>query len=426
MAKMVTRDEFFKSWTHSLAEDFQQNGVPAASDSWVSEVARIGIEGSESLMAALSHDNALIAAVAGREIRVFDVATSQLLHTLQGHAGHIASLEFHPGGRKLASGSSIHSFERETMVRVWDLDHPDPLPDFDGAAKAATTAAASILLRYWSKEDLESSKLQKNIADLIRVAQTTVDVRHGRAFLGELPHFEARAFSHDGSSLLYLPDRRTAAVLDVDTLTERFRLTGHTDAIMWAETSPDDKVIATSSWDQTVRIWSMESGNAVRVLEGATNQSWSGAFSPDGELIAAGAGDRMVRIWRIDTGELLHTLGGFRDWIRSLSFSLDSLHLAAGAAGGTLRIFNAESGACEQNWQIDSSSHAFLEITEVQYTSRGDLFFRSSEGRIFGYRASKNLKWDFFETRSGNVITSAEGSKLVAALGSSIGIWKIT
>jgi WD40 repeat protein len=178
----------------------------------------------------------------------------------------------------------------------------------------------------------------------------------------------------------------------------------------------------------------MGTGEAIRILAGATVQSWAGAFSPDGEFIAAGAGDQMVRIWRVDTGELLHTLSGFTGWIRSLAFSLDGLQLAAGAAGGTLRVFDLKSGECAQSWQIDvetdRSARSFLEVCGVRYTSRGDLFFCSTEGRIFGYRASQNFKWEFFQpdskgSSSRSIAISADGSKLIAALGSNIGIWNI-
>ncbi|KAJ7458387.1 quinon protein alcohol dehydrogenase-like superfamily, partial [Mycena galericulata] len=333
--KLMNSADFFRAWKHSLSDDFQQGGEPAASyPQWVFELKRVEINGDGGVV-ALSPNNALVATVAGREIRVYDMASSRL-HTLRGHTSHIGKLEFHPGGRKLASHSSL-------------------------------------------------------------TPQMAVDVRKGHALVGQLPPFESRAFSRDGSSILYLPDIINVAVVDVNTITERFRLSGHTDAIMWAETSPDDKVIATSSWDKTVRIWSMESGETIHILEGATNQSWSGAFSPDGQLVAAGAGDEMVRIWRVDTGELLHTLGGFWGWVRSLSFSPDSLHLAAGADQGTLKIFNTKSGEHEQTWQIDVNSMdgSFLEIRGVQYTLRGDLFFTSTEGRIFGYRASQNSKWEF-------------------------------
>ncbi|KAJ6589358.1 quinon protein alcohol dehydrogenase-like superfamily, partial [Mycena capillaripes] len=118
---------------------------------------------------------------------------------------------------------------------------------------------------------------------------------------------DALAFSHDGRFILYLPDRNTVAVVDASTHAERFRLTGHTDSIVWA-----------------------------------------GAWLADGALIAVGAGDNMVRIWRVDTGELLHTLGGFHRWVGSLGFSPDNLQLAAGVGGGTLRVFNVQSGECEQ------------------------------------------------------------------------------
>ncbi|KAJ7302648.1 WD40-repeat-containing domain protein [Mycena albidolilacea] len=397
---------------------------PTASNPWVSELTRIETNGNKAGAVAVSENSTLVATVVEREIRVYGVGSSRLLRTLRGHAGFIKALEFQPGGSKLVSSSALYGCSMEQAVRVWDLDAGAPPNISDDAAKAAVTGASPILLQHWSAEDIESANLREDIAKVILKAQITVDVRNGRAFFGELPSFEARAFSRNGSSLLYLPHRQTVAVADVDTLTERFRLTdnGHTDGVMWAETSPNGTVVATSSWDQTVRIWSMESGKLVHILRGARGQSWAGAFSPNGELVAAGAGDGMVRIWRIDTGELLHTLGNFRGWVRSLSFSPDSRHLAAGAAGGTLKVFNVESGEQELNWQTFAG-----ELLNVQYTFGGDLFFSSTDGSIFGYRASQDSKWEFFEPGSfvGGVKISADGSKLIATVGSSVRIWKI-
>jgi len=427
--------DFFATWKHSLSADFQQDGVPAKSEPWVTETTKIPLNGEGEIgVAVLSEDNSMLAAGVGHDIHVYDMATSQPLHTLRGHAGwKIGNLEFHPGGRKIVAGSSGRTQKIESMVRVWDLDAPArPLDHLDDAVTAAVAAASSTLSQHWSVEDLESTNLQTEIAQIIASGQVAVDVRNGRVLLGTLPSFESRAFSHDGRSLLYLPDRKDVVVLDVDTLTERFRLSGHTDAVMWAETSPADKVVATSCWDKTVRIWSMETGDTIHVLEGATNQSWSGAFSPDGELLAAGAGDKMVRIWRVGTGELVHTLSGFSQWIRSLSFSPDGLHLAAGAAGGTLRVFDVNSGEGEQSWQIDVKTDrfaaSFLEISRVQYTARGDLFFRSSEGRVFGYRTSGNLKWESDEpVLYGWFATSKDGSTIVTPVrdGPNVCIWNI-
>ncbi|KAJ6580678.1 WD40-repeat-containing domain protein [Mycena capillaripes] len=329
---------------HSLSANFQQDGAPAGSEPWVTEVTKFEVNGQTRLV-VLSADTSTLAVAVGEEIHVYDTATSQLLQTLRGHAGYtVANLEFHPRGRKLAAGYT----------------------------------------RY-------SSRTRQELV---------------------------------------------VAVVDVATLTERFRFTGHTDAIMWAETSPNDKLVATSCWDRTVRIWSTETGDYLRVLEGANGQSWAGAFSPDGELIAAGAGDKSVRIWRVDTGELLHTLSGFGGWVRSLAFTPDGLQLAAGSEGGTVLIFDVNSGERAQTWQVNvetnpSARRVFLEFVSVRYTSRGDLFFCSSDGRIFGYRASQNLKWEFLRpfladgTWFKTYALSGDGSKLIAANGSEVGIWKI-
>ncbi|KAJ7874426.1 quinon protein alcohol dehydrogenase-like superfamily [Mycena leptocephala] len=432
--------DFFANWKHSLSSDFQQDGVPAGSEpQWVTEVTKFDVDG-KTRMVVLSADTTTLAVNVGDEmIQVYDTATSQLLHTLRGNAGYkVDILEFHPRGRRLAASYTRYSSQtRQALVRVWDLDAPTQSPEYlDDAAKAAVAAASSILLQHWSDEDLESAELQPQIDQVLLEAQAAVDVRNGRLLPGSLSSFDARAFNYDGRSLLYLPDRKIVAVVhvDADSLTERFRLAGHTDAIMWAETSPGDKVVATSSWDRTVRIWSMGTGELLHILQGADNQSWAGAFSPDGDLIAAGAGDRTVRIWGVDSGQLLRTFSGFGGWIRSLAFAPDGLQLAAGSEGGTMMIIDLNSGERAQTWQVDittnPSAKLFLEIVGVRYTSRGDLFFCSSDGRIFGYRQAQNLKWEFFRPFLAGVWfktygVSSDGSKLVAALGSNVGIWKI-
>ncbi|KAJ7325502.1 WD40-repeat-containing domain protein [Mycena albidolilacea] len=433
-ANCMSSADFFAAWKHSLSADFEQDGVPAKSDPWVTQAAKIATS-DKALVLALSDDSALLAAAVGHEIHVYEIATSELLHTLRGHTGSkIERLEFQPGGRKIAAGSSrIITRQMTYMCRVWDLDAlaESGAQDYlDEAVEAAVSAASSTLSQHWSPEDLEAADLQTKFAEIIAGGQVAVDLRNGLVFAGTLPGHGSRAFSHDGRSLLYISDRNHAVVLDVATLTERFRLSSHTDAIMWAEMSPDDKVIATSSWDKTTRIWSMESGELIHVLEGATNQSWVGAFSPDGALIASGSGDKIIRIWRVDTGELMHTLSGFTQWIRSLAFSPDGGHLVAGAAGGTLRVFDVASGACEQSWQVDLTdrfARSFIEIDGVRYTARGDLFFRSPEGRVFGYRASDNLKWESGKVlQYGQFATSKDGSLLVTPLQDhSVCIWKI-
>ena len=43
-------------------------------------------------------------------------------------------------------------------------------------------------------------------------------------------------------------------------------------------------------------------------LEGHTDNVWSVVFSPDGKMLASGSWDQTVRLWNVNTGQLLHTL----------------------------------------------------------------------------------------------------------------------
>jgi WD40 repeat protein len=63
--------------------------------------------------------------------------------------------------------------------------------------------------------------------------------------------------------------------------------------------SPDGQHIVSGSWDNTVRVWRLADGAAVRTLEGHTSIVFSVAVSPDGQHIVSGLEDKTVRVWSL-------------------------------------------------------------------------------------------------------------------------------
>ncbi len=92
-------------------------------------------------------------------------------------------------------------------------------------------------------------------------------------------------------------------------LTLLHTLEGYRSSVTSVAWSPNSKLLASDSYDSTVRVWDLIAGK-LHTLEGHTRSACSVAWSPDGRWLASGSSDQTMRVWNPITGELLHTLEG--------------------------------------------------------------------------------------------------------------------
>ncbi|UUZ51520.1 hypothetical protein LP420_20485 [Massilia sp. B-10] len=90
------------------------------------------------------------------------------------------------------------------------------------------------------------------------------------------------------------------------------RLEGHSAAINDVVYSPDGKLMATASSDQSVRLWDSESGALLQTMDG--HQGWvtSVRFSPNGKFLVSGGEDHTTRLWRVRDAAPLAIMSTFR------------------------------------------------------------------------------------------------------------------
>ncbi|MCA8989469.1 MAG: hypothetical protein KDA78_17595, partial [Planctomycetaceae bacterium] len=164
--------------------------------------------------------------------------------------------------------------------------------------------------------------------------------------------------------------------------------------IVNAIVSSDASVIASISWDQTVRIWDLLSGLQVHCLGGdefdvahqyARSHEFGGvvsmgpdsitpdamAFAPDCRSLVCGIPLGTVTLWDLKTGLERHRFCQ-RDKLSSVDFSPSGTFLVAGFMDGAVLIWNCRTAELLHHLELDSG------VTCVKFSGSGHLLAASS------------------------------------------------
>ncbi|CAH0043548.1 unnamed protein product [Clonostachys solani] len=146
-------------------------------------------------------------------------------------------------------------------------------------------------------------------------------------------------------------------------------LEGHRHWVSLVVFSPDSKLIASDSEDDTIKLWAADSGALLQTLESHGQGTESLAFSSDGSTLASVSSNGTIQSWDVRTGELLRTRNiGFAG--SSPAFSTDMKLLATKSGYDRLQIWGTGTGALHRTLEIHGDN---MKVGGVAFSSDAKL-----------------------------------------------------
>jgi WD40 repeat protein/beta-lactamase regulating signal transducer with metallopeptidase domain len=311
---------------------------PEPTDFAPNPVTLLGGNPNDTFSVAVSPDGSRIAAGSGNNNRpgrvsVWDLRTRKLLWWEEAFRG-VASVAFSHDSKRLGWGGWGGQF------RVEQLDPRRPLfrlPTTDTNYRVAYSRDGK-----WLAAAGEDRSLR------------LFDARTGRLSVtlkGDATSYYSVCFSNDSKLVAagggaFNPGGPAGPtqvnLFNVTTHQQVGKLTGHARAVMNVTFAPQDKFIATSSADNTVRIWDGKSFQFKLELRGHSAQVKGLAFSPDGSTLATGSWDRTIRLWDPATGKQLAQLDDESGMVREIAFSPDGKYLVSGGARRSVKLWDVK------------------------------------------------------------------------------------
>jgi F-box and WD-40 domain protein CDC4 len=251
-------------------------------------------------------------------INVYDTKTGALRSRLEGHEGGVWALQYE--GNTLVSGSTDRS------VRVWDIEKGRCTQVFQG--HTSTVRCLVILKPTKIGETLDGKPIIMPKEEMIITGSRDSTLR-----VWKLPKPGDRSIMQTGSS----------AAGDLDNPYFVRALTGHHHSVRAIAAHGD--TLVSGSYDCTVRVWKVSTGETIQRLQGHTQKVYSVVLDHARNRCISGSMDNMVKVWSLETGQCIFTLEGHTSLVGLLDLSHE--RLVSAAADSTLRIWDPENGQCK-------------------------------------------------------------------------------
>ena len=131
-------------------------------------------------------------------------------------------------------------------------------------------------------------------------------------------------------------------VLDDPGLIRTFK--GHSNHVNAVCLSNDGRRAISGSWDETLKLWDVETGKPLRTFKGHSYGVLAVCLSSDGRRAISGSDDHTLKLWDVETGKPLRTFEGHSYPVNAVCLSSDGRRAISGSWDNKLILWDLEAG----------------------------------------------------------------------------------
>lgn len=253
-------------------------------------------------------------------VRIWNTTIQRVEIVLSGHKGSVSSVKW--GGL-----GYIYTASNDKTIKVWKVENGTLAYTLNAHAHWVNHLALStdFVLRTGYYD--HTGKVPENEAGKIAKAKSRFEKSAMRG--GEIIERLVSA-SDDFTMYLWEPFKSTKPIQ---------RLLGHQKQVNHVTFSPDGFYIASTSFDNHIKLWSAQEGKFIFTLRGHVAPVYQCAFSPDSRLLVSASKDTTLKVWDVQTGKLSTDLPGHKDEVYAVDWSPDGLMVGSGGKDKAVRIW---------------------------------------------------------------------------------------